>query len=155
MHPRTIERSTVLAATPDEVWSVIGGFDTLAAWHPHVPPSTLEHDADPETPGAVRVFALDGTVVARERLLDHDHDPGARSYRYALLDPVALPVAGYVATLAVRAHPDGAEVHWSAAYEAPDEVAAQVEAGFGDGTYAAGLAALRVRFPGDPGRTAG
>ncbi|WP_055645779.1 SRPBCC family protein [Streptomyces venezuelae] len=151
MHPRTIERSTVLAACPDEVWAVIGGFGGLATWHPHVPPATLEHEADPETPGAVRVFALDGRVVARERLLARE--PGTRSYRYALLDPLALPVAGYEATLAVRPHPDGAEVRWSAVYRAPDELVPQVEAVFGDGTYAAGLDALRARFPDDPGRT--
>lgn len=151
MHPRTIERSAVLAATPDEVWAVIGDFGGLATWHPHVPPSTLEPGADAETPGAVRVFALDGAVVARERLLDRD--PGTRSYRYVLLDPVALPVSGYVASLAVRPHPDGAEVRWSAAYRAPDGVVPQVESVFGDSTYAAGLEALRACFPDDPGRT--
>ncbi|MFF8840983.1 SRPBCC family protein [Streptomyces sp. NPDC015130] len=152
MHPRTIERSAVFAAAPDDVWSVIGDFGGLAAWHPHVPPATLEHDADPETPGTVRVFALDGRVVARERLLAHD--PGTRSYRYALLDPVVLPVTGYEATLAVHPHPDGAEVRWTAAYRAPDELVPRVEAVFGDGTYASGLDALRARFPGEPGRTA-
>ncbi|MFD3536218.1 SRPBCC family protein [Streptomyces sp. NPDC058664] len=142
---RTLERSTVLAAGPDAVWAVIGDFGALADWHPHLPPSTLEGGAGPEIPGAVRVFAVDGTVVARERLLDRDAE--ARSYRYALLDPVALPVADYVATLAVRPHADGAEVRWSATYRSPDDVVPRVESLFGDATYGTGLAALRARFP--------
>ncbi|MER5739672.1 SRPBCC family protein [Streptomyces sp. NPDC002262] len=144
MHPRTLERSVVIAADPDAVWAVAGGFAGLADWHPHLPPLTVEDGADPEVPGAVRAFALDGAVVARELLLARD--PAARRYRYRLLDPRALPVEEYVATLAVDAHPDGAEVRWSAAYTATDEVAARVEAGFGDGVYAPGLAALRERL---------
>ncbi|MFF8375947.1 SRPBCC family protein [Streptomyces sp. NPDC015661] len=144
MNPRTLERSAVLPATPDAVWAVVGDFGALADWHPHVPPSTLEADGDPAAPGTVRVFAVDGVAVARERLLDRD--AAARSYRYTLLEPVMLPVRDYVATLAVRPHPDGAEVRWSASYRSADDVVAQVEAVFGDGTYGTGLAALRARF---------
>ncbi|MFE5791599.1 SRPBCC family protein [Streptomyces sp. NPDC056503] len=144
MSPRTLERSLVIAADPDAVWALAGGFATLADWHPHLPPATLEDGADPEAPGAVRVFTLDGAVVARERLLAHE--PAARRYRYTLLDPRALPVEEYVATLAVRPHPEGAEVRWSAVYRAADEVAAQVEARFGDGVYATGLRALGERL---------
>ncbi|MFJ5786280.1 SRPBCC family protein [Streptomyces hydrogenans] len=144
MQPRTLERSVVIAADPDAVWALAGGFAALADWHPHLPPVTVEDGADPEVPGAVRVFALDGTVVARELLLAHD--PAARRYLYRLLDPLALPVEEYVATFAVAPHPDGAEVRWSAVYRAPDEVAARAEAAFGDGVYATGLAALRERL---------
>ncbi|MYR44952.1 SRPBCC family protein [Streptomyces sp. SID5910] len=144
MTPRGIERSTVLTATPDQVWAAVGDFGALADWHPHLPPSTIEDDADPELPGAVRVFAVDGEIVARERLLEHD--AGARRYRYALLDPLVLPVGDYVATLAVRPHADGAEVHWSAVYRGADEVVPEVESLFGDRTYATGLAALHARF---------
>ncbi|MFB6549635.1 SRPBCC family protein [Streptomyces sp. NPDC056405] len=147
MNTRTLERSTVLAAGPDEVWAAIGDFGGPADWHPHLPPSTMEDDADPEVPGAVRAFAVDGKVVARERLLDRDDE--ARRYRYALLDPVALPVGDYVATLAVRPHAEGAEVRWSAVYRGPDEVVPRVESLFGDGTYGTGLDALRARFARD------
>ncbi|MFJ7961499.1 SRPBCC family protein [Streptomyces sp. NPDC096319] len=144
MNPRTLERSAVLPAAPDAVWAVVGEFGALADWHPHLPPSTIEDGGDPAAPGAVRVFAVDGVPVARERLLDRDE--AGRSYRYALLDPVPLPVHDYVATLAVRPHPEGAEVRWSAAYRSADDVAARVEEVFGDGTYGTGLAALRERF---------
>ncbi|GHB70956.1 hypothetical protein GCM10010377_71990 [Streptomyces viridiviolaceus] len=144
MNTRTLVRSTVLAATPGQVWAAIGDFGGLARWHPHVPPSTIEDDADPEDPGAVRAFAIDGKVVARERLLDRD--PEAHWYRYTLLDPLVLPVGDYVATIAVHPHADGAEVRWSAVYQGPDEVVPQVESLFGDSTYGTGLDALRARF---------
>ncbi|WP_327297111.1 SRPBCC family protein [Streptomyces sp. NBC_01197] len=144
MQPRTLERSTVLAATPGQVWAAIGDFGGLADWHPHIQPSTIEDDADPAVPGAVRVFAVDGRIVARERLLDRD--PDARWYSYALLPPVVLPVAEFVATLAVHPHADVAEVRWSAVYQGTDEVVPQVESLFGDGTYGAGLDALRTLF---------
>ncbi|MEU6106170.1 SRPBCC family protein [Streptomyces flaveolus] len=139
-----LARSTALTATPDQAWAAVGDFGALADWHPYLPSSTIEDDADPGLPGAVRVFAVDGEVVARERLLERDAD--ARRYRYALLDPVALPVGDYVATLAVRPHADGAEVHWTAVYRGPDAVVPQVESLFGDRTYATGLEALRARF---------
>ncbi|MFB6959054.1 SRPBCC family protein [Streptomyces sp. NPDC056309] len=142
-----LERSAVLTATPDQVWTAVGDFNALADWHPHLPPSVIEDDADPEVPGAVRVFAVDGKVVARERLLDRDAD--AHRYRYALLDPVVLPVGDYVATLAVDPHADGAEIRWSAVYRGPDEVVPRVESLIGDQTYAAGLEALRARFARD------
>ncbi|MFF0559396.1 SRPBCC family protein [Streptomyces sp. NPDC004266] len=144
VNPRTLERSAVVPAAPDAVWALIGDFGALADWHPHVPPSTLEDGGDPAVPGTVRVFAVDGEAVARERLLDRD--AAGRSYRYTLLDPVMLPVHDYVATLAVRPHPDGAEVRWSAAYRSTDDVVPRVESVFGDGTYGTGLAALRARF---------
>ncbi|GAA3491077.1 MULTISPECIES: SRPBCC family protein [Streptomyces] len=141
MTTHTLRRTAVVPATPAEVWELIGGFGGLGAWHPHVPPSTVEEDADPETPGAVRVFTIDGRVVARERLLGKE----AAAYTYTVIDPM-LPVTDYVATLAVRPHADGAEIDWSAEYAGADEVVPQVEAVFGDGTYGTGLAALRERF---------
>ncbi|MEU2657739.1 SRPBCC family protein [Streptomyces sp. NPDC007325] len=144
MHPRTLVRSLVVPADPDTVWALVGGFAGLGDWHPHVPPATVEDGADPELPGAVRAFTLDGAVVARERLLARD--PAARSYRYTLLEPLALPVEEYVATLAVTGHPDGAELRWTASYRAPDALVPKVEAAFGDGVYATGLDAVRKRL---------
>jgi hypothetical protein len=141
MTTHQLRRTATVNAAPAEVWDLIGGFGSLGAWHPHVPPSTVEGGADPETPGAVRVFAIDGKVVARERLLGKE----ATAYTYTVIDPM-LPITDYVATLAVRPHADGAEIDWTADYAGADEVVPQVEAIFGDGTYGTGLAALRARF---------
>ncbi|MEU9117388.1 SRPBCC family protein [Streptomyces sp. NPDC048483] len=136
-------RTIVLPADPDTVWRTIGRFDALAEWHPQVPPSVLEDDADPETPGAVRAFTLDGTVVARERLLAKDDT--TRSYRYTVLDPF-LPVTDYQATLTAAHHEQGTEVRWTATYAGAAEAVPQVEEIFGDGVYGVGLRALGERF---------
>jgi polyketide cyclase/dehydrase/lipid transport protein len=133
-----LERTVVLSAAPQQVWDLVGDFHALADWHPRISPSTPDED------GAVRVFRVEGKVVARERLLARDAD--ARSYTYALLDPM-LPISDFVATLAVLPHRSGGtEVVWSARYRGADAVVPQVEALFGDGTYAAGLNALAARF---------
>ncbi|MFJ2742856.1 SRPBCC family protein [Streptomyces sp. NPDC087440] len=141
MTTHQLRRTATVAASPAEVWGLVGGFGTLGDWHPHVPPAAIEDGADPETPGAVRVFAIDGKVVARERLLGK----GETAYTYTVIDPM-LPITDYVATLAVRPHADGAEILWTADYAGADEVVPQVEAIFGDGTYGTGLAALQEKF---------
>ncbi|MEU6663062.1 SRPBCC family protein [Streptomyces sp. NPDC046821] len=135
----TLTRSVVLPAAPADVWSVIGDFHRLGHWHPYVPESTVDTD-DPD----VRVFSVEGKVVAREKLLGSGSE-GHTSYTYTVLDPM-LPITDYVATLAVRPHGEGSEVVWSARYRATEETAVQVEAVFGDGTYGTGLAALQAKF---------
>ncbi|MGC0422987.1 SRPBCC family protein [Embleya sp. AB8] len=140
---REISRSAVIAATPDKIWAVVGDFGALGDWHPVVPPSTIEGGGDANTPGAIRAFAIDGEVVSREQLLSHDAD--AHRMSYALIQ-VPLAVTDYVGTLAVNPHPDGSEVVWSAVYAGDEDVVETVEAVFAEGTYGAGLTALRERF---------
>lgn len=136
-------RTIVVPRDPDSVWRTIGRFAGLTDWHPTVPPSVMEEGDDPEMPGAVRAFVLDGVVVARERLLARDDS--ARAFRYTVFD-TPLPITDYVATLTVVAHDEGAEVRWSAIYNGADETVPEVERLFGDVVYATGLAALRARF---------
>lgn len=140
---RELVRTAVVPAAPDAVWELVGRFGALDAWHPYVPKAAIEGGGDPEQPGAVRVFSIEGTVVAREELLARD--TAARVYSYAVLESL-LPLREYVATLAVRPHPLGSEIVWSARHLADEAVAAQVEEVFGEGTYGGGLAALRGRF---------
>ncbi|MCX5402881.1 SRPBCC family protein [Streptomyces sp. NBC_00335] len=73
---RELVRTAVVPAAPDAVWELVGRFGALDAWHPYVPKAVIEGGSDPEQPGAVRVFSIEGTVVAREELLDRD--PAAR-----------------------------------------------------------------------------
>ncbi|MGO4203906.1 SRPBCC family protein [Rhodococcus sp. TAF43] len=141
---RSLVRSVVVSADPDRVWSHIGDFDRLGAWHPGVPPSELEGDTEPTEVGAIRVFSIDGRVVARELLVGRD--AAARTYSYQVLDPM-LPISDYIATLAVRPHAGGTEIHWSAEYQADDDAAvATVEQMFGDGVYVTGLNAVATYF---------
>ncbi|MFJ5293199.1 SRPBCC family protein [Streptomyces sp. NPDC088348] len=141
MHELT--RSIVVPAPPARVWALIGDFAALGDWVPGVPSPRIEEREDPNEPGAVRVFTVDGEDVAHERLLVHD--AAHRFYTYTVLD-LPLPITGYHATLAVRQHPGGSEVVWSATYEGADDVVPQVEAGIGDATFASGLTALKARL---------
>ncbi|MGW1374168.1 SRPBCC family protein [Streptomyces sp. NPDC002446] len=139
----TLSRTTVVTADPDTVWQIIGTFGGLADWHPLLPPSVIEDGADPETPGAVQAFSLNGQVLIRERLLEKDDS--RRMLRYTIHES-AVPVSDYVSTLSVHPHDAGAEIRWAATYEAADELVPEIEQHFGDRIYATGLDALKERF---------
>ncbi|MFF8919252.1 SRPBCC family protein [Streptomyces sp. NPDC015032] len=139
----TLTRTTVVTADPDAVWRIIGKFGGLADWHPVLPPSVIEDGADPETPGAVQAFSVNGQVVIRERLLEKDDS--RRMLRYTIHES-AVPVSDYISTLSVHPHDAGAEIHWTATYEAADELVPEIEKHFGDNIYATGLDALKERF---------
>ncbi|MFD8544576.1 SRPBCC family protein [Streptomyces sp. NPDC059649] len=139
----TLTRTTVVTAAPDAVWQIIGRFGGLADWHPLLPPSMIEDGADPETPGAVQAFSVNGQVVIRERLLEKSDARRMLSYT---IHESAVPVSDYVATLSVHPHDAGAEIRWTATYEAADELVPGIEKHFGDNVYATGLNALEERF---------
>jgi uncharacterized protein YndB with AHSA1/START domain len=139
---QTLERTADIDASPDQVWKLIGDFQSLAEWHPALPPSERRDGPDGEE---FRVFKVGDQVVATERLVSHLD--AERRYSYAIVDPF-LPIADYLATLAVLPRDGGgARVEWTATYRAnTPEAVAQVDQIFGDGTYGAGLEALRARF---------
>ncbi|WP_407285529.1 SRPBCC family protein [Streptomyces sp. BP-8] len=139
----TLIRTTVVTADPDAVWQVIGRFGGLADWHPLLPPSVIEDGADPETPGAVQAFSVNGQVLIRERLLEKDDSRRMLCYT---IHESAVPVSDYVSTLSVHPHDAGAEIRWAATYEAADELVPEIEKHFGDTIYATGLEALKERF---------
>jgi hypothetical protein len=111
----TLTRTTVVTAGPDDVWQVIGKSGGLADWHPLLPPSVIEDGADPEAPGAIQAFSVNGQVVIREQLLEKDD--ARRMLRYTIHES-AVPVSDYVSTLSVHPHDAGAEIRWAATYEA-------------------------------------
>ncbi|MFD7107014.1 SRPBCC family protein [Streptomyces celluloflavus] len=139
----TLARTAVVTAGPDAVWQIIGTFGGLADWHPLLPPSVIEDGSDPETPGAVQAFSVNGQVVIRERLLEKDDS--RRMLRYTIHES-AVPVSDYVSTLSAHPHEAGTEIRWTATYEAADELVPEIEKHFGDGIYATGLDALKERF---------
>lgn len=125
-----------LAATPEQVWQLIGGFDSLPDWLPYIPSSALSEG------GRVRTLANPSGEAIVERLLAFDED--ARSYTYAILQ-APFPVTGYRSTLRVRDVDGGARVEWSGRFTprgVSDEEASQL---FG-GIYRDGLAALALAF---------
>ena len=97
--------STVVNASPDEVWARIRDFNGLATWHSGlVADSEIEEGKAGDQVGAVRSFHLtDGTHI-RERLLSHSD--AYRMYSYDF-QKTPFDVDNYHATLRVRPVTDG------------------------------------------------
>ncbi|MFE5095362.1 SRPBCC family protein [Streptomyces sp. NPDC056638] len=127
--------SRIVPASPDKVWSLIGGFDALPDWLPYIPEST------PLEGGRVRRLTNpDGDVII-ERLVDFNE--AERHYSYAILQ-APFPVNGYVSTIRVHTVPgrDGiAEVQWSGRFN-PDNATDDEVVDLFTGIYRDGLDAL-------------
>lgn len=123
-----------LAATPDQVWQLIGGFDSLPDWLPYIPRSVLSEG------GRVRsLLNPDGDAIV-ERLEAFDNS--ARSYTYSILR-APFPVTGYRSTLRVVGG-DGdqsARVDWSGEFT-PNGVSDEEASRLFEGIYRDGLSAL-------------
>ena len=95
------------AASPAEVWNLIGGFDALPDWQPSVARSRLEEG------GRVRrlSMAAGGTVV--QELIEE----GEYFHSYSMSES-PLPVTGYTAKLGVSEDRNGACVlEWTSRFE--------------------------------------
>ncbi|HEV3427705.1 MAG TPA: SRPBCC family protein [Paraburkholderia sp.] len=127
-----------IAATPDAVWQLIGGFNSLPDWLPYIPTSELSEG------GRVRRLATPGGDVIVERLEAFDHRQ--RSYSYSILQ-APFPVTGYRSTLSVTAIEDGqaAQVDWSGEFT-PDGVSDEEATHLFEGIYRDGLKALAHSF---------
>jgi len=126
-----------IPASADEVWQLIGGFDTLPNWLPFIPKSELSEG------GRVRTLqTADGAVVV-ERLQTFDN--AAKTYSYSI-EQAPFPATDYLATLRVEAQGQGARVTWSGRFNAKGVTDAEVEALF-EGIYKGGLEALRANYP--------
>ncbi|MFE6889048.1 SRPBCC family protein [Streptomyces sp. NPDC057694] len=127
--------SRTVPASPDQVWSLIGGFDALPDWLPYISASTALEG------GRVRSLTNpDGDVIV-ERLVGFDE--AERHYSYAILD-APFPVDGYLSTIRVHTVPgreDLAEVQWSGRFHAKGATEDEVVELF-TGIYADGLDAL-------------
>ena len=123
-----------IPASPDRVWQLIGGFDSLPDWLPYIPASELSEG------GRVRSLRNgDGGVIV-ERL--EAFDDKARTYSYSILQ-APFPVTGYLSTLTVHEIPgeNTARVEWSGTFT-PDGVSDDEAVTLFHGIYADGLAAL-------------
>ncbi|MEU3413040.1 SRPBCC family protein [Streptomyces sp. NPDC006658] len=129
--------SRTVPASPDKVWSLIGGFDALPDWLPYIPESTALEG------GRVRRLQNPEGEIIIERLLDFNETE--RHYTYAILQ-APFPVSGYVSTLRVHTIPgrdDIAEVQWSGRFNPVDVTESEVVDLF-TGIYRDGLDALHA-----------
>ncbi|MGW3422200.1 SRPBCC family protein [Streptomyces phaeochromogenes] len=123
-----------IPASPDRVWQLIGGFDSLPDWLPYIPASELSEG------GRVRSLRNEDGGVIVERL--EAFDDKARTYSYSILQ-APFPVTGYLSTLTVHEIPgqETARVEWSGTFT-PDGVSDDEAVTLFHGIYADGLAAL-------------
>ncbi|WP_405447673.1 SRPBCC family protein [Streptomyces achromogenes] len=127
--------SRTVPASPEKVWSLIGGFDALPDWLPYIPESTTLEG------GRVRRLTNPEGEVIIERLVDFNE--AERHYSYAILQ-APFPVNGYVSTLRVHAVPgreDTTEVQWSGRFN-PDGATEDEVVDLFTGIYRDGLDAL-------------
>jgi carbon monoxide dehydrogenase subunit G len=126
-----------IPASADQVWQLIGGFNTLPDWLPFIPDSELSDG------GRVRTLqTADGAVVV-ERLQAFDNT--AKTYSYSI-EQAPFPTTDYLATIKVEAQGQGARVTWSGRFNAKGVSDEEVVALF-SGIYQGGLEALRANYP--------
>jgi hypothetical protein len=135
-----VEMSTTLPVPARTVWDVIGGFNSLARWHPAVAKS----EESKEGTATVRRLSLHGGGTIVERL--EGQDDRARTYTYSILTS-PLPVTGYTASLRVEESKDGKSctVGWSSAFE-PSGTSEPEAVKAIRGIYEAGFDSLRKMF---------
>ncbi|GHE95097.1 MxaD family protein [Streptomyces spiralis] len=129
--------SRIVPASPDKVWSLIGGFDALPDWLPYISESTALEG------GRVRRLKNPEGEVIIERLVDFNETE--RRYSYAILQ-APFPVNGYVSTIRVHAIPgqeNAAEVQWSGRFN-PDGATEDEVVDLFNGIYRDGLDALHT-----------
>jgi hypothetical protein len=130
-----IQRWVKLPKPVAEVWAAIGGFGSIAEWHPDVT-SVEVFEIEGETHRHLRIG--DGGVTL-ERLVE----TGPHHLTYEIVNS-PLPLADYRATLSCVAEDGGCHVFWSAMFEPTDPSADEIVTAF----YEDGLRALRDRFDG-------
>lgn len=127
-----------IPASADQVWQLIGGFDTLPDWLPFIPNSELSEG------GRVRSLQTSDGAVVVERLELFDN--AAKTYSYSILQ-APFPAKDYLATLSIEARGEGARVTWSGKFE-PVGVSDEEVVALFTGIYESGLKALRANYPG-------
>lgn len=133
----TATASIDIPVSADQVWQLIGGFNSLPDWLPFIPQSELSEG------GRVRSLqTADGAVVV-ERLEAFDN--AAKTYSYSILQ-APFPATDYLATIRVETQGQGARVTWSGRF-APVGVSEEEVAALFTGIYQGGLEALRANYP--------
>lgn len=125
-----------LPVPADEVWALIGGFDSLPDWLPYIPKSEVNDG------GRVRRLANPSGEEIVERL--EAFDSSARSYSYSILS-APFPVSGYRATLQVLDLGTGCRVEWSGRFT-PQGVTGSEASHLFQGIFEDGLKALGRRY---------
>ena len=119
-----------IPASADQVWQLVGGFNSLPDWLPMI----VKSEAG-EGGRLRRLQTEDGTVIV-ERLEGFDN--AGKTYRYSITQG-PFPVTDYLATLLVEANGDASRVTWSGRFTPIGISETEAQALF-QGVYQGGLA---------------
>ena len=137
-----VTQKVATTASPEVVWSIIGGFPDIATWLPAAASSPADKGSDV---GSVRIITLKapGEPTITEKLTARD--PAAHSYSYQIVkvDPKVLPVAGYTSTISVAAHGSGSTITWRGHFAAAGGASDAAAAKAVKGVYSSGLAHVK------------
>jgi hypothetical protein len=127
-----------IPASPNEVWQLIGGFDSLPDWLPNIPKSELREG------GRVRHLASDSGDTIIERLERFDNT--GRTYSYSIVK-APFKITNYLATIRVEAKDseNSSHVEWSGSFT-PNGISDEEASKLFQGVFDDGLKALAARF---------
>jgi len=135
----SLSRSVEVKGSPAEVWSVIGPFCAIGAWHPAIG-SCAE---DGKSPSTRTLVTKDGKATFVE--LQTARSDAGHSYSYTFTS-APVPVTHYSSTLKVVAKgKDTSTVTWSGAY-IPDAGKAKDAKDALAGIYESGLDAIKSKL---------
>ena len=135
----SLTRSMDVNATPDAVWSQIGGFCAIKDWHPAIGVCVM----DGKTPPTRTLITKDGKLSFVETEMARDDAKHLYSYNF-VTSP--LPATKYLATIRVAAKGANAStVVWHGDYTAEPGKDKDVEGALVN-IYESGLTALKVKF---------
>lgn len=143
--------STEVAATPAEVWAVVGNFQDMS-WHPAVHETTGENGNEID---ATRVLTLGeaGGPTVDEVLYKFSDEKMSYSYRITEVDVAVIPVTNYSSHITVKPSEGGALVEWRGAFyrgypnnDPPENLNDEAAIAGVTAIYQAGLDALKERF---------
>jgi D-threo-aldose 1-dehydrogenase len=126
-----------VAAPPDDVWQLIGGFGSLPDWQPSITVSQLS-----EGGRLRRLVGPNGEIIV-ERLESFDNQ--ARSYTYSIVE-APFPIATYSSTIRVVTNDgNGSRVEWSGRFT-PKGVSSSEASRLFQTIYEDGLKALESQY---------
>ena len=139
--------SSVIGASPDQVWARIRDFNGLPSWHPAIRESQIEGGQPADKIGCIRDFYLQNGDRIREQLLGlSDYDLFCT---YSILES-PMPLENYIATIRLTPITDGDRTfaEWTAEFDcAPEEEAGLVD-GIGNNVFQTGFDSLKRHFGG-------
>jgi mxaD protein len=140
-HVLHVSKHVVVNAAADDVWALVGDYNSLNQWHPAVKKSELRGDG--YSHGDVRVLTLtDGAAIYDELTV---YNAASKSYTYRLIKS-PLPLYGYLGSMIVKDNGDKTStVTWESRFYA-DGVSDDEAVALITGVYDGGLQSLKARF---------